>query len=67
MIHARLENGEVVPLTDADRRELNKLFPDGNVVLNSDNCPELAAEIEKISAEVLAERQELYRRLANFG
>lgn len=65
MIHARIENGEVIPLTDEDRRELSEMFPDGNVALNSNNCPEVAAAIEKISANVLVERKNLYRRLAN--
>ena len=45
MIQARFENGEVIPLTEDDRRELERFFPDGNVQLNSDNCPELAVEI----------------------
>lgn len=66
MIHARIENGEIIPSTEEDRRKLNEMFPDGNIALNSNNCPEVAAAIEKISADVLAERKDLYRRLGNF-
>lgn len=44
MIHARIQNGEVVPLTDEDRRELDKAFPDGNIILTSDNCPEIQVQ-----------------------
>ena len=66
MIHARIENGEIVPASDEDRREFYEMFPDGNIALNSNNCPEVAAAIEKISADVLAERKDLYRRLGNF-
>ena len=65
-IHAQWTNGEITPSTDEDRRKLNEVFPDGNIVLNSDNCPEIAAEIEKLSNEILAERKDLYRRLAEF-
>lgn len=65
MIRARIINGEVVPLTEEDRRQLNEMFPDGNVVLTSDNCPELADAIKKISDDVFEERKDLYRRLAN--
>lgn len=66
MIRAKIKNGEVFPLLDEDRREFEKIFPDGNVVLNSDNCPEVADAIEKFSAEALIERKDLYRRLGNF-
>lgn len=66
MIHARIENGEIIPSTEEDRRKLNEMFPDGNIALNSNNCPEVAAAIEKIFADVLAERKDLYRRLGNF-
>ena len=66
MIHARIENGEIVPASDEDRREFYEMFPDGNVVLNSDNCLEVAEAIEKISVAVLDERKDLYRRLGNF-
>ncbi len=66
MIHARIENGEIVPASDEDRREFFEMFPDGNVVLNSDNCLEVADAIEKISDAVLVERKNLYRRLGNF-
>ena len=66
MIRAKIKNGEVIPLLDEDRRELEKMFPDGNVILNSDNCSEVAAAIEKFSAEVLLERKDLYRRIGNF-
>lgn len=66
MIHARIENGEVIPLTEDDRRELERLFPDGNVQLNSDNCPELAAEIERQSALLLAQNKTAYEALARY-
>lgn len=66
MAKARIVDGEIVPLTEDDRREIERMFPDGNIVLTSDNCPELAAAIDKISDEVLAERKDLYRRLAEF-
>lgn len=66
MIHARIEHGEIVPASDEDRREFYEMFPDGNVVLNADNCSEVADAIEKISADVLVERKDLYRRLGNF-
>ncbi|MBR0287370.1 MAG: hypothetical protein IJQ82_00155 [Selenomonadaceae bacterium] len=66
MIHAKIENGEVIPLSDEDRRKFDKIFPDGKVEINSDNCPEVADAIDKISAEVLIERKDLYRRLGNF-
>lgn len=66
MIHARFENGEVIPLTEDDRRELERLFPDGNVQLNSDNCPELAAEIERQSALLLAQNKTAYEVLARY-
>ena len=66
MIHAKIENGEIVPLSDEDRRELGKIFPDGRITINSDNCPEVDDAIKKISAAVLVERKDLYRRLGNF-
>lgn len=66
MIHARIENGEVIPLNEDDRRELERFFPDGNVQLNSDNCPELAAEIERQSALLLAQNKTAYEALARY-
>lgn len=65
-IHAKILNGEVYPLTSEDEEKLKQAFPDGRVILNSDNCPEVAAAIEKVSAEVLSERQNLYARLARY-
>lgn len=66
MIHARIENGKVIPLTEADRQKFEAAFPDGNVTLNSDNCPQVADAINRASAEILAQRKDLYRRLADF-
>ena len=65
-IHARLdEYGNVIPLTDEDRIKLEAAFPDGNVVLTSDNCPEIAAEIERQSAILLEQNREAYGALAD--
>ena len=66
MIRARVENGEVTPLTELDKRELERLFPDGTVVLNSDNCPELAAAIEEQSKLLLAQNKAAYEALARY-
>ena len=66
MIRAKIFNNEVVGLTPQDQRALDEIFPDGEVRLNSDNCPEVAAAIDKISADILAERKNLFGRLARF-
>lgn len=66
MIQAMYENGVITPLTETDRREMDKFFPDGNIVLNSDNCPQLAAEIEKQSAILLAQNRQAYEVLARY-
>lgn len=66
MIRATYENGKVIPLTEDDRREMEKFFPDGNVILNSDNCPQLAAEIERQSAILLAQNRQAYEALARY-
>ena len=63
-IHAKLFYGEVYPLTLEDEAKLKEAFPDGKVVLTSENCPELAAAIEKASAEILAKNRNVYARLA---
>lgn len=65
-IHAKLLNGEVYPLTNEDEAKLKIAFPDGRVVLTSENCPELAAAIEKASAEVLVKNRNVYERLARY-
>ena len=66
MIHAVIERGKVQPLTENDKRELEKLFPDGNVILNSDNCPELAAAIEEQSKLLLEQNKLAYEALARY-
>ena len=65
-IHAKLLNGEVYPLSPEDEAKLKIAFPDGRVVLTSENCPELAAAIERASSEILSERKNLYERLARY-
>ena len=65
MIHAKIFGNEVVGLTPADQAALDEMFPGGEVHLNTDNCPQVAEAFEKISAEVLNENRDLYRRLAN--
>lgn len=65
-IHAKLLNGEVYPLSPEDEAKLKIAFPDGRVVLTSENCPELAAAIEKASAEVLVKNRNVYERLARY-
>ena len=65
-IHAKLLNGEVYPLTNEDERNFKIAFPDGRVVLTSENCPEVAAAIERASNEILSERKALYERLARY-
>ena len=66
MIHAKIFNNEVVGATEEDQRALDEMFPDGEVHLNSDNCPEVAAAIDKISADILTERQNVFGRLARY-
>ena len=66
MIHARIENGKVIPLTEADRQKLEAAFPDGNVTLNSDNCPQVAADIEKYSAALIEQNRTAYEALARY-
>lgn len=63
-IHAKLLGNEVYPLTFDDEAKLKSAFPDGRVVLTSENCPELAAAIEKASAELLIKNRNVYERLA---
>jgi len=65
-IHAKILNGEVYALTPDDDAKLKAAFPGGKVVLTSQNCPELAAEIERASSEILSERKNLYERLARY-
>ena len=66
-IHARLdEYGNVIPLTEEDRIKFEVAFPDGEVHLNSDNCPELAAEIERQSAILLEQNRKAYEVLAHY-
>lgn len=67
IIHATLtESGQVIPQTDDDRRRLELMFPDGNVRLNSDNCPELAAEIKRLSGMLLRQNRATYEALAKY-
>lgn len=66
MAKARIVDGEIVPLTEDDRRELERMFPDGNVILTSDNCPELAAAIDKISDMLLEQNKDAYEALARY-
>ena len=65
-IHAKILNGEVYPLTPEDDAKLKAAFPDGRVVLTSENCPELAAAIERASDELLIQNREAYERLARY-
>ncbi|MBQ3434100.1 MAG: hypothetical protein IJG24_03535 [Selenomonadaceae bacterium] len=65
-IHAKILNGEVYALTAEDDAKLKAAFPDGKVVLTSQNCPEVAAAIERASNEILSERKNLYERLARY-
>ena len=65
-IHAKILNGEVFGLTAEDDAKLKAAFPDGNVVLTSQNCPEVAAAIERASNEILSERKNLSERLARY-
>lgn len=66
MAKARIVDGEIVPLTEDDRRELDRMFPDGNIVLTSDNCPELAAAIEMYSDMLLEQNKDAYEALARY-
>ena len=66
MAKARIVDGEIVPLTEDDRRELDRMFPDGNIVLTSDNCPELAAAIEMFSDMLLEQNKDAYEALARY-
>ena len=65
VIRAKILNGEVYALTPEDDAKLKQAFPDGRIVLTSENCPELAAKIDELSAKLLVEKRDLYRRLAN--
>lgn len=65
-IHAKILNGEVFGLTAEDDAKLKAAFPDGKVVLTSQNCPEVAAAIERASNEILIQNREAYARLAHY-
>ena len=64
MIHAKIFFNDVVGATEEDQRALDEMFPDGEVHLNSDNCPEVAALIEEQSALLLEQNREAYEALA---
>lgn len=64
MVHAQFVDGELIPLTQKDADELKEMFPDGNVILTSDNCPELAEVINRILAKLLEQNREAYGALA---
>lgn len=66
IIHAKVFNGEVYPLSPEDEEKLKQAFPDGRVVLTSENCPELAAAMKKASDELLIKNRDAYERLARF-
>lgn len=66
MIHAQFVDGEIVPATEEDKRKLDEMFPDGDVVLTSENCPELAAAIDEQSALLLAQNKAAYEALARY-
>ena len=66
MIHAKYVDGKVVPITEEDATELEKRFPDGQVILSSDNCPELNNVIDRISAKLLEQNREAYEALARY-
>ena len=66
IIHAKVFNGEVYPLTPEDEEKLKQAFPDGRVVITSKNCPELAAKIDEIGDRLLIDRREVYEKLARY-
>lgn len=66
IIHVKLLNGEIYPSTPEEAEKLKSAFPDGKVTLTSENCPELAAAIERASNELLIENREAYERLARY-
>ena len=66
IIHAKVFNGEVYPLSPEDEEKLKQAFPDGRVVLTSENCSELADAIKKASDELLIENRKAYERLARY-
>ena len=66
-IYAQIDkHGNVIPLTKEDQIKLEAAFPYGDVVLTSDNCPELAAEIERQSTILLNQNREVYDALARY-
>ena len=66
VIHAKVLGNEVYPLSPEDEEKIKQAFPDGRVVLTSENCPELAAKIDEIGDQLLIERREVYERLARY-
>ena len=66
MIHAKIFGNEVVGLTPADQAALDEMFPNGEVHLNTDNCPQVAAEVERLSAELLEQNCTAYEALAHY-
>ncbi len=65
IIHAKVFNGEIYPLSPEDEEKLKQAFPDGRVILTSENCPELADAIKKASDELLIENREAYEGLTH--